>query len=132
MSFGFTLGRLLFSFVKKEGLPEAGKIGNKITMILTDVQFLLGIVLYAFLSPVTQTAFADFKEAMKIKELRFFAVEHILIMTLVLVAFHVANVISKKEVNQQKALRIVLGIYVFALALLFVGIPWFRPLLRGI
>lgn len=132
LGFGFTLGRLVYSFSQKEGLTSVAKIGNKITMILVDIQFLIGMILYIFLSPVTQTAFADFKGAMKTKELRFFAVEHIFTMILILIALHVANVIGKKDIPKDKALRIVLGIYVFVLALFLVGIPWYRPLLRGI
>jgi len=132
LSFSFTFFRLVYSVLKKENITEFCKFGHKLTMILVDVQFLIGMLLYLFYSPIVQTALADFKTAMKTKELRFFAIEHLVIMSVVLILLHIANVILKREINPQKVSRILLGTYVFILALFIVGIPWFRPMFRGI
>src|SRR5512137_2816176 len=45
-----------------------------------DVQMLLGLILYIFLSPITQAAFKNFGAAMSDPTLRFFALEHGLYM----------------------------------------------------
>src|SRR5882724_10262545 len=42
-----------------------------------DLQLVVGLVLYIFLSPITKIAFQNFGAAMKIDTTRFFAVEHI-------------------------------------------------------
>lgn len=101
-------------------------------MILMDVQLILGFSLYFFFSSTTKAAFLDWKLAMQTKELRFFAVEHITLMLLATVGFHIVNIILKRDYPQQKKLRLILGIYVFIFALFLVGIPWFRPAFRGI
>jgi Na+-driven multidrug efflux pump len=46
------------------------------------LQLLIGLILYFFLSPITDMAFKDFGSAMKDSELRFWAVEHLVIMIL--------------------------------------------------
>ncbi|MCB1178101.1 MAG: hypothetical protein KDK36_11020 [Leptospiraceae bacterium] len=124
------------SFVKISQAHFGGKgFGSKekkfhlISMILMDIQFLIGIALYSFLSPITKAAFSDFKSAMKTKELRFFAVEHILLMVAVLVIIHIANIISKKEKDEKKKSKKMFFYYLIIFILLLSGNPWFRPFL---
>ncbi len=93
-----------------------------------DVQLVLGLLLYLWLSPITQNAFADFGAAMGNAETRFFALEHILYMLLVVVFAHIGTARSKKataDVDKYRQAAIW-----FSLAFLFVllGMPWGRPL----
>jgi hypothetical protein len=101
---------------------------------LVDLQFLLGVTLYAFLSPITAAFFAS-PGRMKDSVLRFFGVEHITVMVLALALFHVGRSRSKKapaERRHQVVWRWTLGALILTLA----GIPWpffpaGRPVLRG-
>jgi hypothetical protein len=101
---------------------------------ILDLQMLLGLVLYVFLSPFTHAAFADFGAAMKNSGLRFWAVEHITGMIIGLVLVHVGRVRARKtdSVRRHRVVAICFGLALVAIA---VSIPWpgtpaGRPLLR--
>ncbi|MCX7999897.1 MAG: hypothetical protein N3A69_13255, partial [Leptospiraceae bacterium] len=79
-SFGIAFIKSIISFITKDRITASIVIENKISMILMDVQLLIGLSLYLFFSSTTKAAFLDWKLAMQTKELRFFAVEHITIM----------------------------------------------------
>lgn len=108
------------------GKKEFTGVDNKLALwalIITHVQFLLGIVLY-FISPIVKTALSDMGAAMKDATLRFWAVEHVTIMVLAVVAITLGRVLSKKASSDSaKHLRI-LVFYLVGLILLMVGIPW--------
>src|SRR5690606_40967319 len=55
--------------------PTDDKAGRIFTGVL-DLQFLLGLILYAVLSPITTAAFTDMGAAMRDSLLRYWAVEH--------------------------------------------------------
>ncbi len=95
-------------------------------VIFTDIQFLIGFILYAFVSPVTRHAFSNFGTAMKNAELRFYAVEHILLMVIALVLIHIGRAKSIKKPAPWKKHRAAAIFYVLALALILIAIPWGR------
>lgn len=119
---------------KREWTPGQKRI-DTFLIISADVQLLVGMVLYVFLSPVTHAAFSHFGDAMKDTQLRFFAMEHVGLMVLAIIGFHVGHALSKKaelDIAKYKRAAISFGI---AVVLLVVGIPWpglavGRPLLR--
>jgi hypothetical protein len=99
-----------------------------------DAQVLLGIILYAFLSPYTHRAFGDFGAAMKNAGLRFWAVEHVAGMLIGLALAHIGRVRTRKtdSLRRHKVAAIFFGL---ALAVILASIPWpgtptGRPLLR--
>jgi hypothetical protein len=99
-----------------------------------DAQFLLGILLYACLSPFTYQAFGDFGAAMKNSVLRFWAVEHILGMVIGVALVHLGRIRTRKtdSLRRHKVAAIFFGL---ALAVMLASIPWpgtpaGRPLLR--
>lgn len=115
-------------FAKKDWTKKDNLAGLLLTIFI-DIQLVIGLILYFFVSPFTKSAFADFGAAMKNSVLRFYAVEHILIMIIALVLVHIGRVKSKKaklSVNRHKAAAIWYGI---AFILILVGIPWDRALL---
>lgn len=95
-----------------------------------DLQLLLGLVLYFGASPVTRAALQNFGEAMKVKESRFFAMEHPTFMILALVAAHIGSVLARKGRTNAKQYRGPAIAYTISLLLILGGIPWWRPLFR--
>jgi hypothetical protein len=95
-----------------------------------DLQLLLGLVLYFAASPLTQQALADMGAAMKVRELRFFAVEHTLLMVLALILAHVGAVLAKKGKTVAGQYRGAAVCFAVSLSLMLAGIPWWRPLFR--
>lgn len=108
----------------------AGRKTGVIFVAALDMQFILGIIL-EFLSPIVKAAFADFGGAMKVQELRFFAVEHIFAMLIAVVLAHVGSVRAKRATDDRLKYSRMLIWYSASFIVMLAGIPWWRPLFRG-
>jgi hypothetical protein len=102
--------------------------------ILLDVQVLVGLVLYIFLSPFTHAAFGNLGDAMRNSGLRFWAVEHIFGMIIAIGLVHIGRSRLRK-VDERRRHRVAAIFYGLALVVIAISIPWpgtlaGRPLLR--
>jgi hypothetical protein len=118
---------------RKPWRPSDDRSGFWFVMML-DTQVLLGILLYAFLSPVTHRAFGDFGAAMKTSGLRFWAVEHTAGMLLGLALAHIGRARTRKTDSLRRH-RVAAIFFGLALAVILASIPWpgtpnARPFLR--
>ena len=117
-------------FGKKDWSERDRKLGVYFTSAM-DVQLLLGLLLYFFLSPLTSQAFRDFSAAMGNSGLSFFAIEHPLAMILAVVFAHLGSALSKKAPDSVGKYKRAAIWYTLSVLLLIIGMPWFRPLLPG-
>lgn len=93
--------------------------------IAMDVQLLVGIILYFFLSPTTTMALQNFGATMSVAASRFFAVEHVLLMLLATIAAHIGRAQrKKKDLSAAQKHRRTLIWFAVALLLVLAGIPW--------
>lgn len=95
-----------------------------------DLQFLLGVLLYA-VSPLTRQGFADMGAAMSDAPVRYFLVEHPVIMIIAIAAAHLGAVQIRKATTDGERFQrasIFLGLS-FAAVVGF--IPWARPFVPG-
>ncbi len=99
--------------------------GNLLT-ILVDLQLVAGILLYAALSPITRQAFNDFGAAMQNPDIRFYAVEHIVVMVTALVFIHFGRNGSRKAQFKARKHKLAAIWYTLAVALMATRIPWER------
>jgi hypothetical protein len=111
---------------------KASNLSGVIYVSAVDLNVLLGLILYLFLSPITQAAFADFGAAMKDSNLSFFAVEHIFGMVVALALVHVGRSLSKKATGAVKKHRAAAIWFTLSFLVILVTIPWFRPVWPGL
>jgi hypothetical protein len=102
---------------------------------LADLQFLLGLALYLWLSPISRAFFAAPKPAMHDSVLRFFGLEHAVGMLAALAALHIGRKRSTRAPTGVLRQRYVCSSTLLFLVLAGVSIPWpgsrhGRPLLR--
>jgi hypothetical protein len=93
-----------------------------------DVQFLLGLLLYFVLSPLTRGAFSNMGAAMRDPSVRYFVADHAGIMLVAIVVAHVAVARvrrSRTDSARFQTAAIWLGI---SLAAIIGFVPWMRPL----
>ncbi len=95
-----------------------------------DVQLLLGLLLYFFLSPLTKTVLSNFGAAMNNPEIRFFSLEHLLYMLAAIILVHVGSVISRRANPDAAKFRYAAIFYTLAVVIILIAIPWSRPLIR--
>jgi hypothetical protein len=98
-------------------------------------QFVLGVLLWAALSPYGAAGFSDMAATMKDPTRRFWAVEHVTMMIVALGVAHVGAARVRKateDVRRHRSASIFFGL---ALVLVLVAIPWTgpdaRPWIRG-
>ena len=104
-------------------------------MIAMDLQMLLGILLYGFLSPTTAAIFKDFGAAMRDPSARFWAVEHIVMMIAAVVFAHLGRVLGRKAPTPAARRTRMMICFGIATLLMIAGTPWpglraGRPLFR--
>lgn len=99
------------------------RLGLGFTTIL-DINLLLGLLLYFFLSPVTTSAFKDFGAAMSDSNARFFAVEHISVMIVAIIVAHIGRSRSKKATEDKSKFKQAAIFFGLAMLLVLLAIPW--------
>ena len=100
-----------------------------------DLEFLLGLWLYAVASPSTRAFFAAPGASMSDPVLRFYGLEHIAMMLLGVAVVHIGRARSKRRTDGAKRRSTVVWWTVAGLALILAAVPWpptkaGRPLLR--
>jgi protein-S-isoprenylcysteine O-methyltransferase Ste14 len=118
----------LNGWLQKKDWSKKDRITGSLLSIFMDIQLLIGLVLYFFVSPLTKSAFADFGAAMKNSGLRFFAVEHIFLMVLAVVFVHIGKAKTKKAGANWKNHRSAFIWFGLSLVLILLGIPWDRAM----
>lgn len=110
--------------------------GVRVFSIALDIQFLLGLLLYVWLSPFIRDAWADMAATMRNAPLRFFAVEHVTGMLIGIALAHVGKSKIGKAVDAAQKHKLAVVFFSLAMVVIVLSIPWpgmpgGRPLLRG-
>ena len=93
--------------------------------IFTHVQLVLGLILY-FISPYVRHE----SGVMKDKLLRFYTVEHFVIMLLAIILITIGYSVAKRRATAQSKFRTIGIYYLIGLILILAGIPW--PMREGL
>jgi hypothetical protein len=99
-----------------------------------DIQMLLGLWIYFFLSPITKEALQNFGGAMGNAAMRFWAVEHVFGMILAIVLAHIGRARTRKSPYDARRHRTAAIFFTLAILAILLSIPWpgtpnARPLL---
>ena len=96
---------------------------------ILDVQFLIGLSLFFVFSPLTKQAFRDVGAAMGDAPVRYFLVEHPVIMLVAIAAAHIGAVKVKRAGNDADRFQRASIWFGLSLAAVAGFIPWARPLI---
>jgi uncharacterized membrane protein len=109
---------------KKEYGPKDFRIAL-FTLIVTHIQFLIGLILF-FVSPygLKNISGVGMGEVMKNSEYRLYAVEHPIIMIVVVVLITIGYSKHKKKLVSGPKFRALTIFYALALILMLSRIPW--------
>jgi hydrogenase maturation factor len=114
----------LIGFLAKKPWSKFNKITSLIAMIVMDVQFLIGMILYFGFSAFGIKAFTNENvNVMKDAYVREIAIEHFVLMLGAWVLIHVGYAKMKKSKVKNKTIFI---FYTASLVLVLLGIPWER------
>ncbi len=109
-------------FGRREWSAASDRFGRLFTITM-DIQVLLGLLLY-FLSPTVSTALGDLGAAMRDAGLRFWSVEHAVMMLIAVILAHVGRVLVRKAEGSTPKFKRAAILYGLALLLILLAIPW--------
>jgi hypothetical protein len=108
---------------------------SKLFMHSLDLQMLIGLVLYFFLSPITKAALSDFMGAMKESAMRFWAIEHWFGMIIGIALVHAGIARARRATDGPQKHRTLAIFFTLAMVAILASVPWpgtpnARPLIR--
>jgi hypothetical protein len=122
-------GRAFIGWFGKKEWAKTDRLLGMFFGIGMDLQLLAGLLLYFFFSPITTAALRDFGSAMKVNDLRFFAVEHAAVMVLAVVFAHLGSTLAKKAPAATAKFQRAAIFFTLAVLCILAAMPWARPLL---
>lgn len=126
----FALYRAYAGWLGKRSWTSTDRRAGLFFGIGMDIQLLIGLLLYFFLSPITRAALSNLGAAMGSRELAFFGVEHGPAMLAAVILVHVGSALSRRAANDLARHRAAAIWFTFAFLVMLISIPWRRPLLR--
>jgi len=111
-------------WIRKKNFGRLDNTLSLLYMIACDLQLMLGLTLYFFLSPTTQNALQFGTSQFSDPKVFFFAVEHPATMILGIACAHIGRVVSKKATTDESKFK--RGAIWFALSLILIlaRMPW--------
>jgi hypothetical protein len=119
----WTVVNALSGVLGKRKYSASDNRSNLLFMVFCDIQLLIGLILY-FNGIWFTMLKTDAKEVMKNSVLRFFAIEHVLMMIIAWLLVHVGrSMIKRSNTDAQKHKRMLL-FFGLAFLLIIAMIPW--------
>src|SRR5258706_7148475 len=100
-----TIVKYFMGWIGKSLFKSLDNVLSLIYVSSLDVQLLLGLFLYFFLSPVTQSVIQLGDRQLEDPNARFFAIEHPAIMLLGIIFAHVGRIASKKAATDSSKFK---------------------------
>lgn len=125
-------GRALTGWVGGRPWVTADTAATRWFVLAISVQFLVGLLLWAALSPFGIAGLLDvgMGEAMRDATRRFWAVEHLTLMLLALALVHVGAARARRATNDGARHRTTALFFVLAVIFVLAGVPWTGTLAR--
>ncbi len=100
--------------------------------MLASIQFVMGVLLFIVPDGIAQAALRDMGASMRVRELRFFGLEHPLQMVIAIGLVHLGWARARKAKLDRSRFRWTAGSFTVASLLILAAIPWWRPQVRPI
>ncbi|WP_233524547.1 hypothetical protein [Mucilaginibacter conchicola] len=120
--------RSFWALLTKSQYTKADNSLRAITASVLHIQLLLGTWLY-IISPVVKYFWQNFKQAVHMREIRFFGMEHIFMMLLAIIILTIGSAKAKRQATDQLKFKTQLMWFGIGLLLILSSVPWaFSPL----
>ena len=98
------------------------------TATITHIQLMIGILLYIF-SPIVNYFLRNYTEAVHQREIRFFGMEHSLMMLMAIVVITIGSAKAKRKKTDIEKFKVMAVWFTVGLLIILTSIPWaFSPL----
>lgn len=110
-------------YFKHKPFTKFNNIFSHVTVGFIHLQFVIGLYVY-YTSEKTSIFLSDVKGSIAISELRFYAVEHSLIMLIAIIIITIGSFKAKRIEDERKKYKIQIIYFTIGLILILAGIPW--------
>jgi hypothetical protein len=93
------------------------------TATIAHIQLILGLWLY-FISPIVSYFLKNFSEAVHMREIRFFGMEHITMMVIAIILITIGSAKAKRAATDKEKFKTMAIWYSIGLVIIFLSIPW--------
>jgi len=126
----FSISKSVIGFRRNNPYSNFDGLVRKVTVSITHIQLILGFILYG-ISPFIKLFFNDVSTGLHLREVRFFSIEHSLMMLISITLITIGAVkVKHKNKDSQKHKTIVIW-FSIALLIILLNIPWeFSPLVN--
>lgn len=129
------LASLIFAMLRSYrgwlGQGEFSRLDDSVrhwTATIAHIELVLGLGLY-FISPITEYFLHNFKDAVHLREIRFFGMEHSLMMLIAIVVITVGSAKAKRQQAGPKKFKTMAIWFSIGFLIILSSIPWaFSPL----
>jgi hypothetical protein len=118
-----TLVKAYTGWTSRRSFHESDRKMSLFTLITAHLQLVLGLILY-FVSDLVKGARMDMGAAMKNTIMRFWAVEHLLLMVVAIILITIGYSKAKRAGSDESKFKYLAVFFGIALVLIFIGIPW--------
>ena len=130
LSIIFSILKAIYGFRKRSEYSNFDGVIRKITISIIHIQLILGFIIY-FISPFVSTFFSNVSDGLHLREVRFFAIEHSLMMFVSIVLITIGAVKVKRKSSSLLKNKATIVWFSIALLIILLNIPWeFSPLVN--
>lgn len=119
----FAIVRAFMGWMGNKPYKKVDNFARLFTVIFAHLQLIVGLGVY-FSSPLVKNFRADIGEGMKDSIMRFFGMEHLVMMVIAIIVITVFSSMSKRKKEDKKKFRVMAIGFTIALLIIFASIPW--------
>ncbi|GAA4322224.1 hypothetical protein GCM10023149_22420 [Mucilaginibacter gynuensis] len=129
LSLLFSIFRSYSGWLKKKTYTGFDNTVRHITATIAHIQLIIGVALY-FISPIVSYFLHNFKEAVHMRQIRFFGMEHVTMMLTGIVLVTIGSAKAKRKLTDNDKFRTQAVWFTIGLLVILSSIPWaFSPLI---
>ncbi len=126
----YALWRAYRGWVSNKQFSGHDNTVRHITATIAHVQLIIGLCLY-FVSPLIKYFLQNYKVAVHDREIRFFGMEHSLMMIIAVTLITTGSVLAKRKPTDNQKFKTMAIWFTLALIVILTNIPWpFSPLVN--
>src|ERR1700756_3339796 len=121
----FVLGRLLFAIYRSwrgwlghKPYTKTDRVTRIVTATVAHIQLVIGLWLY-FISPVVSYFLHNYSQAVRMRQIRFFGMEHITMMLIAIVIITLGSAKAKRKTTDEAKFKTMAIWFTIALVLIF-------------
>ena len=124
----FAIYRAYNGWFSSKSFSKFDNTARLIAATVAHIQLGVGLCLY-FISPIIDYFLHNYEEAVKVGEIRFFGMEHSLMMLISIIIITIGSVKVKNKSKDDEKFRIIAIWFTIGLLVILISIPWpFSPL----